>query len=81
MALPVPIQTAIQFVESTNHYRMHGPIDAAQTIAAKVALVAIRDYFSQLAEAVQRGKFDPSRELPAWLTDGEETEQTTERGN
>lgn len=60
-SLPEPIGAAMHFVERTNDARATGvQIDAAQVLASKVACVALREYFSRVANAVESGLFDPS---------------------
>lgn len=56
---PVCIQHAASFVFATNADRRLGPIDAAQTLAAKCAALACRAYFSRLLTAIEDGELDP----------------------
>lgn len=82
-ALPEPLGAAIHFVERTNEMRMSGvEMDTAQILAAKVACVAIREYFSRVVTAVEAGIFDPVACDPdlfdAYKTDIEEDGGTTE---
>lgn len=59
-SLPEPLGAAIHFIERTNDARSTGiEIDSAQVLAAKVACVAVREYFARLATAVESGIYDP----------------------
>lgn len=57
--VPEPIALAHEVVTSVNQARAEGvQVDAAQVLAAKVASVALRSYFAQLVNAVERGEYD-----------------------
>lgn len=66
ISLPEPLAAAMHFIEKTNEHRANGvEIDTAQVLAAKVACVALREYFSRLNDVIAEGQFDPSRILEA----------------
>ena len=59
--LPEPLAAAMHLVEKTNDARAAGvEIDTAQILAAKVACVALREYYSRLTDCIKSGDFDPS---------------------
>ncbi len=70
---PVCIQHAASFVFATNADRRLGPIDTAQVLAAKVAALACREYFSRLLKALEDGELDPMTrdEIAEFINAGE----------
>lgn len=61
-SLPEPLAAAMHLVEKTNDARANGvEIDTAQVLAAKVACVALREYFSRLTDCIKNGDYDPEK--------------------
>ena len=78
-SLPEPLGAAIHFIERTNDARSTGiEIDSAQVLAAKVACVAVREYFSRVATAVEAGLYDTQVIAFEGGEGGEEEEGETE---
>jgi hypothetical protein len=58
--VPQPVDRAFQLVHHTNETRGMGiAMDNAQVLAAKVACLVLREYFSRVLTALEDGELDP----------------------